>query len=114
VIHSSQPDEVGSGKLGVGEAANRDAVSRWASVTFPEDTAAAVRAEMKADLETAVGDPPVLLTTSYPSPKRSTAPGAKFSVKTSAFFAISLTNARPRSSLRLTVNERLLVLCIMK
>jgi hypothetical protein len=48
------------------------------------------------------------------SPKRSTAPGAKFSVKTSAFFAISFTNARPRSSLRLTVSERLLALYIMK
>jgi hypothetical protein len=46
------------------------------------------------------------------SPKRSTAPGAKFSVKTSV--TISLTNARPRSSLKLTVSERLLALYIMK
>ena len=38
------------------------------------------------------------------------APGAKFSQKMSAFFAISLTSSTPRGSLRLTVTERLLAL----
>ena len=47
-------------------------------------------------------------------PDRSTAPGAKFSVKTSAFLTISLTSARPRSDFRLTVIDRLLALYIMK
>ena len=35
------------------------------AVAFPEDTAAAVRAEMKADLETAVGDPAVDLVLAF-------------------------------------------------
>src|ERR1700730_3136454 len=56
----------------------------------------------------------IALTTSYPSPNRSTAPGAKFSVKTSAFFTISLTSASPRSDFRLTVCDRLLAFYIMK
>ena len=47
---------------------------------------------------------------SQPSPSRSIAPGAKFSTKTSARLAISLTSARPRSDLRLTVTDFLLAL----
>jgi hypothetical protein len=47
-------------------------------------------------------------------PQSSTAPGAKFSVKTSAFFTISLTSASPGSDFRLTVSYRLLALYIMK
>src|ERR1700737_3063305 len=46
-------------EIGIGEAADRDAASRRAAIAFPEDTAAAVGAEMKADLGSAVGDPSV-------------------------------------------------------
>ena len=42
---------------------------------------------------------------SQPSPSRSMAPGAKFSTKTSARFAISLTNAKSGSDLRLIVTD---------
>src|SRR5712675_1042178 len=52
-------------EIGVGEAADRDAASRRATIAFPEDTAAAVRAEMKADLGSAVGDPAVDLVLAF-------------------------------------------------
>ena len=42
-------------KIGVGEAADGDAASRGAAIAFPEDTAAAVRAEMKAALSRETG-----------------------------------------------------------
>ena len=38
------------------------------------------------------------------------APGAKFSMKTSAFFASSLTISSPRGDFRLSATERLLEL----
>src|SRR6516162_182153 len=49
-------------------------------------------------------------TTSWPSPSRSIAPGAKFSTMTSARFAMFLTRSSPRSDLRLTVMDFLLAL----
>src|SRR5262252_1583610 len=49
-------------------------------------------------------------TTSYPSPSRSMAPGAKFSTMTSARFTMFLTRSSPRSDLRLTVMDFLLAL----
>src|SRR6516162_6217703 len=52
-------------EIRVGKAADRDAAGRRAAITFPEDTAAAVRAEMKADLEPAVGDPAVGLVLAF-------------------------------------------------
>src|ERR1035437_5029400 len=49
-------------------------------------------------------------TTSAPRPRRSIAPGAKFSMNTSALLAISLTSASPRGDFRLTVIDFLLAL----
>src|SRR5947208_11155054 len=52
-------------EIGVGEAADRNAASRRAAIAFPEDTAAAVGAEMKADLRPAVGDPAIDLVLAF-------------------------------------------------
>src|SRR3954462_8129011 len=52
----------------------------------------------------------ILRITSAPSPRRSIAPGAKFSTMTSALAARSLTSARPFGSFRLTVMDFLLAL----
>src|SRR5262249_38774967 len=52
-------------EIGVGEAADRDAARRRAGTAFPEDAAAAIGAEMKADLGSAVGDPAVDLVLAF-------------------------------------------------
>src|SRR5271165_3857117 len=52
-------------EIGISEAADRYAASRRAAIAFPEYTAAAVGAEMKADLEPAVGDPAVDLVLAF-------------------------------------------------
>ena len=51
--------------MGVGEATDRDAISSRAAIPLPEDPAAAISAEVKADLETAVGDPAVDLVLAF-------------------------------------------------
>src|SRR6516162_4310740 len=52
-------------EIRVGKAADGDAASRRAAITFPEDTAAAVRAKMKADFEPALGDPAIGLVLAF-------------------------------------------------
>ena len=49
----------------VREAADSDAAGRRAAIAFPEDAGAAIRAEMKADLEAAVGYPTVDLVLAF-------------------------------------------------
>src|SRR5215831_5622300 len=54
------------------------------------------------------------LITSYPRPRRSIAPGAKFSIITSAHLARRLTSSSPRGSFRLIAAERLFELYCKK
>ena len=54
-IGSSQPYEVGAGESGSAKQPTAVA-SRRAAIAFPEDAAAAVKGEVEADLEPAVGD----------------------------------------------------------
>src|SRR5262249_34698259 len=52
-------------EIGVGEAGDRDAARPRAAIALPEDAAAAVGADMKADLGSAVGDPAVDLVLAF-------------------------------------------------
>src|SRR5262249_8246294 len=54
------------------------------------------------------------LIASYPRPRRSIAPGAKFSIITSAHLARRLTSSSPRGSFRLIAAERLFELYCRK
>src|SRR5215471_6929279 len=56
-MHRLFPDRVARRREGVDiEGADRDTADRWVAVALPIEIAAAIRAEMKADLVAAVGD----------------------------------------------------------